>query len=188
MRDDTVSFLRKQAWDYFNIHASQRMTVFNFYLVLSSLITTTYFASFKEVVDITPARPVLAIMLCLFAFIFQKLDQRNKTLIKNAERALKYFETLDHEPLEAKVFSQEEKDSKSGRLTGWRKLLFWQSHPSYSDCFNIVFAAFFALGLLCLLLPGLVIRGHAKPESHPPKLVEVRKEVRCYPPISLCCR
>jgi len=43
MSDET--YLREQAWNYFVLHASQRMTIFNFYLVSSSLIASAYFAS-----------------------------------------------------------------------------------------------------------------------------------------------
>jgi len=38
------TFLRKQAWDYFVIHASQRMTIFNFYIALSSFVPAYTYA------------------------------------------------------------------------------------------------------------------------------------------------
>lgn len=88
-------FLRKLAWDYFAAHASQRMSIFNFYIILSSLTATTYFASFKPDSNLQPARWLLASSLCFFAFIFWKLDGRNKELIKNAEAALRYFEAKE---------------------------------------------------------------------------------------------
>src|SRR5437660_1215676 len=108
MDETQESFLRKQAWDYFSLHASQRITIFNFYIVLSSLTITSYFASFKGEWSLPAARPVLSAMLCLFAFIFWKLDQRNKLLIKNAEEALRHFERNTAAPDVAKVFIQEQ--------------------------------------------------------------------------------
>lgn len=142
------AFLRKQAWDYFSIHASQRMAIFNFYIVLSSLTMTTYFASFKADSNLQSARPALACLLCLFAFIFWKLDTRTKVLIKNAERALKHFEADDDAKRVAKVFTQEEEETRSKESTGWARLFPWTWHLSYSDCFNSVFLIFFAIGFV----------------------------------------
>jgi hypothetical protein len=41
------TFRRKQAWDYFATHASQRMSIFNFYIALSSFTLTIYATSWK---------------------------------------------------------------------------------------------------------------------------------------------
>ena len=150
MKEKEDSYLRKQAWDYFNVHASQRLAIFNFYVVLSSLTMTSYFASFKSDSNLQSARPVLAALLCLFAFIFWKLDDRNKFLIKNSERALKYFESTDLADEIAKVFTQEDKDTKAKRLTGWQWIMFWRVHLSYSNCFNVIFLLFFLVGVIGL--------------------------------------
>jgi hypothetical protein len=149
MGDKQESFLRKQAWDYFATHASQRMTIFNFYIVLSSVTTTTYFATFKSDSNLQSARWILAFLLCIFAFIFWKLDARNKTLIKNAEAALRYFEQGETGDVITKVFTNEEieTDKRRKRIKGWRRLAVWRWHLSYSDCFNTVFAIFALIGL-----------------------------------------
>jgi hypothetical protein len=147
-KDD--SFLRKQAWDYFTTHASQRIATFNFYIVLSSLIATTYFSSFKSGVTMRPARLFLAALLCFLAFVFWKLDQRNRRLIKNAERALKCFENMEHADVVMKVFTQEEKETAASKPQGVQWLFLWRLPLSYSACFNSVFFIFFLLGLAAL--------------------------------------
>jgi hypothetical protein len=141
-------FLRKQAWDYFTTHAAQRMTVFNFYIALSTLTAATYFSSFKADSNLATARPGLAFMLCIFAFVFWKLDQRNRFLIKNAERALKHFESTDQEDDAAKIFTREELETSGRKVSGWRRVLIWRLHLSYSDCFNFIFLVFFVIGLV----------------------------------------
>lgn len=143
-------FLRKQAWDYFAIHASQRMSIFNFYIVISSAVVAGYFASFKSDSNLQSARWCLAALLCFLAFIFWKLDGRNKILIKNAERALKYFEQAGAGDAVAKLFTVEEAETKERRARdkGVRKLLVWRRHLSYSDCFNSVFFVFFLIGIV----------------------------------------
>lgn len=151
--DDTQdSFLRKQAWDYFNTHAAQRLTIFNFYIALSSATATGFLASFKAGSNLEPARPLLAALLCFFAFVFWKLDQRTKALIKNAENTLKHFERSDANHLHAKVFLHEEMRTEEHweEIKGWAWLMVWRWPLSYSDCFNLVYALFFLIGAVAL--------------------------------------
>jgi len=138
-------FLRKEAWDYFAAHASQRMTIFNFYIALSSVVATGYFSSFKADSNLQDARWVLASLLCLFAFIFWRLDGRNKFLIKNAEKALRHFEQSESGDPVAKVFTHEDAETYAMRrkMYGLGRVV----HLSYSDCFNLVYAAFASIGV-----------------------------------------
>ena len=146
-------FLRKQAWDYFAAHGAQRMTIFNFYIGLSSLTATGYFASFKTDSNLESVRTLFALLLCFFAFVFWKLDQRTKKLIKNAEDALKYFEESQPHPLHARVFLLEDTQTKAHRKSfkGWNALMFWRRPLSYSQCFNRVYLAFFGIGFVTLM-------------------------------------
>jgi hypothetical protein len=147
-KDGQVSFLQKQAWDYFNTHAAQRMAVFNFYIALSSLTAAGYVASFKTDSNLASERWIIALLLRFFAFVFWKLDQRVKFLIKNAENALRHFESGEPHAIEAKVFIQEEAETRRHRqlVQGWRRILFWRLALSYSHCFNLVYFAFFSIG------------------------------------------
>ena len=141
--------LRKQAWDYFQIHAAQRLSIFNFYLVISSVTLSAGVASFKVDSNLHDARPAIAGLLCLFSFIFWKLDQRTKFLVKIAEAALVRFEADDvGDPL-TKIFTQELNRLPS--LNGWHRLCFWRWRLSYSDCFNVMFLTFFLMGLFGLV-------------------------------------
>lgn len=151
--EDNANQLQKRAWDYFAMHAGQRLSVFNFYVILSSLTMTTYFASFKADSNLAAARPALALLLCIFAFIFWKLDQRTKFLIKTAEAALRYFEEQDDVDEVAKVFSREESASRSQRESGPQRMLPWRLNLSYSHCLNTLFLIFFVIGLTGLSLP-----------------------------------
>jgi hypothetical protein len=164
MNSNEGSFLRKQAWDYFTTHASQRMSIFNFYIVLSSLIFTGYFTSFKDDAHLQSLRPSLAFLLCFLSFVFWKLDQRTSFLIKNAERALKYFEASDEGAPIVKVFTQECLDTETRTMKGWRRILFWHQHFTYSWCFKFVYISFSVVGAvgvfvwLTPLVPPIVKR------------------------------
>lgn len=149
----TDNILQKQAWDYFQMHASQRLTTFNFYLVISSLITTTLFSTFQKDYQFYCIRVIPGLLLIFVSFVFWKLDIRNKELIEIAEASLKFFEANNqikdsgNRPHIAKVFSREEYETNRKRINK-RKFSFWENHFSYSDCFNLVFICFGIVGIL----------------------------------------
>jgi hypothetical protein len=78
----------EHAWRYFELHANQRMTVFNFFLVLAGLAA----AGLAAAVQGSPRFAVLGIvwglLLALVSFVFWKLDQRASFFIKLAEAAI----------------------------------------------------------------------------------------------------
>ena len=142
--------LRKQAWDFFHMQAGQRLTTFNFYIAISSLLSTGLAASFRA--DIPYLCISLGLLLLLFSFIFWKLDQRNRDLIKGAEVSLKFFEAKaalkdkDGVPHLAKRFIREEYDtSERKKQRTWR---FWWNHYSYSECLKAVFTIFGSVGFI----------------------------------------
>jgi uncharacterized membrane protein len=142
---------RQYVWNYFQLHASQRLITFNFYIVISTAIGAGYIVALR-----VNSIPVLAILLgftiSLLSFIFWKLDMRNKLLIKNAEEALRYLEALTCTPGDKnksnvlKIFTYEEGQTNKMKMT--KSFWPWKNHYSYSKCFNIVFAVFGILGLL----------------------------------------
>jgi hypothetical protein len=149
----TEDELRKQAWDFFQMQASQRLTTFNFYIAISSVICTGLAASFRSDINIPHLSEILGFFLIAFSFVFFKLDERNRDLIKGAEETLKYFESkanIDVEasdaPHVAKRFTREEYDTKAKK--NQRSLFFWRNHYSYSDCFRMVFLSFGGVGLI----------------------------------------
>lgn len=153
--------LRKQAWDFFQMQAAQRLITFNFYIALSSLLSGGLAASVKIEERVPLFGVLLGLLLVLFSFVFWKLDHRNRDLIKGAEETLKYFENKaqlddveeepepdddEKKPHIAKRFTREEHETtilKAAR--SWR---LWRNHYSYSDCFGVVFVAFGIVGIL----------------------------------------
>ena len=142
---------RQYVWSYFQLHASQRLTTFNFYIVISTAIAGGYILALGAY-----RIPVLAILLgltiSLLSFVFWKLDVRSKQLTKNAEEALRCLEALacapgnKNESSVLKIFTYEEE--QTNRMNKSRSFWLWKKHYSYSKCFNIVFAVFGMLGLL----------------------------------------
>ena len=150
-QDDLALDLRKQAWDYFAIHAKQRMDSFQYFLVVAGLATGAVATLATSANGNHAAAGFVALFLALLSFTFWKLDVRNRQLIKHAEEALKTIEKRmilpdgqDH-PSRLQLFLYEEWD------TGQRKRLGeawpWSAHFSYSTCFQIVFLIFGLGGL-----------------------------------------
>lgn len=161
MEPDQLSQFRQYAWNYFSVHADQRLKTFNFYAVLSSAIVAGTLAIAKDAKNPAIAAP-LAFLLAFLSFIFWKLDQRNRQLIKQGENALKYLEATSGPVGEAgaphvvQLFTHEEHMTRG--LVRFPRALPTRAHFSYSTCFNAVFFVFGFGGLLVaavLLYKGL---------------------------------
>lgn len=140
--------LLKYAWDYFHFHASQRLTTFNFYLVICGLIIAGYATALKESRDI-PIALLLGLVLTLMSFVFWKLDRRNRQLIWNAEEALKVLEDkfdVEEGQSPIRIFRYEEDQSKSKKQAA-RVPRCWPRLFTFSVCFGIVCVTFAALGV-----------------------------------------
>ena len=146
----TEDELRKQAWDFFQTQASQRLTTFNFYLVLSSLLSTGFIATSRPEFDMPHLSVTFGFLLVLFSFIFWKLDQRNRGLIKGAEETLKFFEKnsnfqdIEGIPHIAKRFVREEFYTNQKKAN--RSWCIWRNQYTYSECFRAVFMIFGTAG------------------------------------------
>jgi hypothetical protein len=151
-KEVTQTNFREYAWEYFELHASQRLTTFNYYIVISTLITTGIFATFSK--DYTAPSLGIAggVLLVFFSFVFWKLDDRNKQIIKGAEAALKFFEDTTElvdssdGPSVLKLFTRD--DFVTDRRRAAKPFWPWRKHYSYSTSFNRVFGAFAIFGLL----------------------------------------
>ncbi len=145
----------KYAWDYFVLHANQRLATFNFYLIIATLVTSGLFTTFRKEFAGPLIGLVLSILLFIFSILFWKLDHRNKMLVRNAERALKYldkqvdFKDNDLSPNELKLFEYDDYEIEKCKSVKWYCLqsTFW----SYSDCFNSVFFLFGSVGFIGII-------------------------------------
>jgi hypothetical protein len=143
--------LRKQAWDFFQVQAAQRLTTFNFYIALSSLMSGGLALSLKPDTASPFLTAIIGGLITILSLVFWKLDERNRHLIKSAEETLKFFEQETPyrdeptgRPHVAKRFLREAFDTEE-RKKG-RSLKFWQNDYSYADCFRAVFLAFALVG------------------------------------------
>lgn len=125
------------AWRYFELHAQQRMTVFNFFLAIAGLLAAGIGACLQEGKSFFFLATALGIFLTLVSFIFWKLDQRVSMLIKNSEVILEKLEKHANN-FHAGLFC-EDKKFQNGSI--FNIFSTW----SYGRCFRV---SFFAVGLL----------------------------------------
>lgn len=77
---------REHAWNWFALHATQRMQAFNFFMVATAFLMAAY-ASVLEKHPVVAA--VVAAVGAWLAFLFNRLDARSSQLVHTGEDALK---------------------------------------------------------------------------------------------------
>jgi hypothetical protein len=132
---DTLDHVRQ----YFAIHAAQRMTTFNFFLVLAGFILAGLAACLRDPATMRWAGTLLGSLLTVVSFIFWKLDERVAFLLKHAEKALAEVEERHLEFEGARLFCNEPECTKRAASTGfwpWRIVTHQQHRDEMSkrDC------------------------------------------------------
>jgi hypothetical protein len=142
---------REYAWQYFKVHADQRMSLFNFFVVISALLTAALSTTWKK----DCAHPMYGLFLSfgivVISFVFWKLNQRVAYFIKHAEAALKDIENLSLKDGDlARLFCLEETKTKTVKeKTNWK---IWTWHMTYSECFGVVYVVFAVIGLIGMVV------------------------------------
>lgn len=118
------------AWRWFDFHAKQRTTMFNFFLIVTGIVANGIFALLKDPVQQGPATIAsFSGALITIGFIF--LEFRNRALVKYAEDVLFHIE-------KSQIFSWDVKTSETnaplaliyreragGMLKGFCRHKFW---------------------------------------------------------------
>lgn len=129
------------AWNYFNIHAGQRMSVVNFYLLLIGLLTTGFVTTLERNFPGHWLGSILGLVMVVISYVFWKLDARTSFFVKKAEEGLKELEK--ELPAGLRIFTIEEAETAASRR---RYRL-----TTYSDCFRAIFWTFGLLGCLAIV-------------------------------------
>lgn len=80
------------AWAYFSLHAAQRITVFNYFVVFAGILSTGLAATIQASDRLAFVGIALGLLLSFLSFLFWKLDQRTSFLVKHAEDKIKVLE------------------------------------------------------------------------------------------------
>jgi len=85
-QDEIAEQVRDHAWDWFALHAAQRMQTFNFFLVATAFLMAAY-GSLLEKHPLAAA--AVAVVGAWLAFWFTRLDARMRQLVKAGENVLR---------------------------------------------------------------------------------------------------
>jgi len=146
--NDVVKFERslEHAWRYFELHAQQRMTVFNFFIAISGLVAAGAGLGLQQGGKFLTLTSLLGFFLVLVSFIFWKLDQRVSVLIKHSEFALIYLEGAGVMS-EACIFTKEFYSYKGAKFSS-----VW----TYGKCFRWSFTFVAVAGCTLAIAPIFV--------------------------------
>ena len=137
--------LQEYAWDYFELHANQRMSVFKFFVTLATFMVAGLSAAFVQGFQIVSA--LFSLLLVATSFVFCKLDERTRFLIKHSEDTLRLLERqlFDHERLQ--LFESEEQKTVA-LLAAKHGIRPWKRHLTYAKCLACLFWLFGSIGAL----------------------------------------
>lgn len=131
-------------WRYFALHAQQRISVFNFFVVFSGVIATGIGGALQAGRTNTFLVVVLGLLLALLSFVFSRLDQRNSDLVKISERALRASER-NYLPGYAQIFEREAKVGLSSAFPEDQKT---QTTWTFGRSFRFLFLMMGIMGLV----------------------------------------
>jgi len=151
---------RRYLWDYFEMHAAQRLRTFHFYLIMCAVVVTGYLAVLRE--GWAPGYGmVLGALSLFFSFVFCKLDRRTSDMIGYAEEGLTFVEQAlrgeeeGSNPAIVGIFAYEDAHTKEKRKRPiWKP---WQYYLTYMRCFRLVFMVMAFLGVGAVVYHLVVI-------------------------------
>lgn len=110
------------AWRWFEIHARQRVTMFNFFLLSTGILANAYGILFRE--ELYWQAAIVAVIGAFAGLVSYFLDVRNSQLVNMGEKGLK---RVEKEHLE--LFSVEgQSRTELAILSTERQPVFWQQH------------------------------------------------------------
>jgi len=151
----------EHAWRYFELHAGQRLTSFNFFIVMSGAEAAGMAASIQGRVEFSILGAGLGILLVLTSFVFWKLDQRVSFLIKHAEEYIASSERMLL-PEDGRIFSAEPKSFSDHRSNK----CFWERAWTYGRCFRVVFFTMGMVGAVGAIVSVMVFMGCISLSTH----------------------
>ncbi|HFL2715805.1 TPA: hypothetical protein ACGWTM_002993 [Legionella pneumophila] len=155
MPKDDLNSLRDIIFKHFELHATQRINLFRFYIgfIVLYLYGIGYISIHLNKTDIYDegAALIISVLFIFITFIFKKLDKRNRDILDNSRKSLIYLESRyifdekvipKNELEKIQVFHQDKNDKDNSYFT-------------HSKCFKMIYSIGFGLGsviiFVCLL-------------------------------------
>jgi hypothetical protein len=152
------------AWKYFQQHAQQRISYFNFFVIFSTILTTGLVTTFQKSYEMPLIAFAIGAIQAFLSFMFLKIDERNKFLTKHAEKTIRTLEANVKNSNEqgTQLFTNE--DIETNKKKQENKQRWWLGRfYTHGQSYTIIYMFFFIWGMLEISLP--FIPRQAKEES-----------------------
>lgn len=143
MNNDYILIAREHCWNYFALHAQQRISVFQYFITIETALITAAIIAIQYKTDLN--NPKWAIILgpltILFSFVFWKIDQRTRDLIKKSEVALRSIEKIISQKSNSSIqlpFTEDPQHDPKIRFYAFPLI---PGRLSYSQSFGIIYVA-----------------------------------------------
>ncbi|MEQ0113348.1 hypothetical protein ABLU99_24440 [Klebsiella sp. JN_Kp123] len=145
--DKNRDYIFEHLWKYFEIHAQQRMTVFNYYIVIAGATITGIGFCLQQGANYNFMTAALGFFLMFTSFLFWKLDKRVSELIKEVESALIEFESN----IITNKYQLFTNDKNNISLSSS-----FSSSWSFGRCFRYAFSIMGYIGFIMIFLPFFI--------------------------------
>ncbi|WP_286726958.1 MULTISPECIES: RipA family octameric membrane protein [Sphingobacterium] len=129
------------AFKHFIQHAQQRVQLFNYFILFSSLLTTATITTFQPTYKEYYLGGALGLIQIIIAFIFIKIDQRNSFLIKHSENIIKKIEAENN--CRYPLFLTEEEQTIKSKKKG-----IFNFQLSHRKSYKLIYTIFIITGIL----------------------------------------
>ncbi len=140
----------EHAWRYFEKHSDQRVSFFNFYILIMAA-SSTALGIILQSESLSYFGILLGFFIIITSFIFWKIDQRTSFLIKKSENVLKNIEKNYDEKYH--IFNIEEFELKA---INHKKNCFLK-YRTYGELFRIIYIFSASIGLISIIYFSKII-------------------------------
>lgn len=162
-KDDHLELAMTYAWNWFEYHAGQRLSVFRFFLIVVAFMSTGYVTSIVRGESTVAAG--LALTLGVTTFFFSRLDVRSMRLIKVSEAPLKKLEEKLSTLVECKelklAFAADEKPDFTKTWWGKHVIQYCYSFRQIYNCLFVIIGIVAVCGFLFSLIYEAPINPYA---------------------------
>lgn len=138
----------EHAWNYFQLHAAQRITVFNFFVATSGLLVAALVFALRGGAETATLSMAAGVGLVALSFVFWKLDGRVSAMIKVSEAVIMKIEEKCIVEADDRVMCNEQE------VANRTKFQFFSSW-TYGQAFRRIFIVVGAFGVFGLGLGAL---------------------------------
>lgn len=139
------------AWKYFQQHAQQRISYFNFFVIFSTILTTGLVTTFQKSFEMPYLGCAIGLIQVFLSIMFWKIDQRNKFLTKHAEEVIKSYELSIDDISLNKLFASEEIKTNEQVLSDKSKF-FLRRQITHGKSYKYIYLFFLLWGIAGIII------------------------------------